>query len=82
MPIQSLQTPTQNTHAYYQHIMKFPYRTPTHIITYNKTPIQITHTESQANPEQARFVCIYQSFVKELHTYYFYQSLVNTSVVI
>ena len=56
-------------HTYYQHIMKFPYRTPTQITTYNKTPTQITHTESQANPEQVQFVCIYQS-------------LVNTSVVI
>ena len=50
-------------HTYYKHIKKFPYRTPTQITKYNKTPTQITHTESQANPEQVQFVCIYQSLV-------------------
>ena len=61
-------TPTQNTDTYYQQLMKFPYRTPRKITTYSKTPTQITHTESQANPEHVQFVCIYQSFGKR-YTY-------------
>ena len=62
--------------------MKFPYRTPRKITTYSKTPTQITHTESQANPENVQFYVFTKVLEKDIHTYHFYQNLVNTSVVI
>ena len=75
-------TPTQNTNTYHQHLMKFPYRTPRQITTYSKLPHRSPIQNLKPIQRMYNWYVFTKVLEKDIHTYHFYQNLVNTSVVI